>query len=108
MNKIKNQEKCWDELAEEKEFPTPFQMEEFKKHTSQGIKILDVGCGYGRILNELYNNGFKDLTGVDFSEKMVKKGSKLYPYLKLIKKQRLTLNWLKERCIYKELLITDY
>ncbi|BDZ70576.1 class I SAM-dependent methyltransferase [Methanobacterium petrolearium] len=85
MNKIKNQEKCWDELAEVKEFPTPFQMEEFEKHTSHRMKILDVGCGYGRILNELYNNGFKNLTGVDFSEKMIKRGSKLYPYLNLVK-----------------------
>ncbi|OPX60511.1 MAG: ubiquinone/menaquinone biosynthesis methyltransferase [Methanobacterium sp. PtaB.Bin024] len=85
MNKIKNQKKCWDELAEEKEFPTPFKMEEFKKHTSQGTKILDVGCGYGRILNELHNNSFKNLTGVDFSEKMIKRGSELYPYLKLVK-----------------------
>jgi len=85
MKNVFNQEKHWDRLAEEKEFPTPFAMEEFKKHVTPKMNILDVGCGYGRTLNELYNNGFKNLTGVDFSESMIKRGLKLYPYLPLIK-----------------------
>jgi ubiquinone/menaquinone biosynthesis C-methylase UbiE len=60
-------------------------MEKFEDNVTPEIKILDVGCGYGRILNELYKNGFKNLTGVDFSEKMIKRGLKIYPHLNLIK-----------------------
>jgi ubiquinone/menaquinone biosynthesis C-methylase UbiE len=82
---IKHQEKYWDDLADKKKFPTPFKIADFEKHTSRDSVILDVGCGYGRILNELHENGFNDLTGVDFSLEMIKRGLKLYPYLKLIK-----------------------
>jgi ubiquinone/menaquinone biosynthesis C-methylase UbiE len=83
--KIHNQEKYWDKVAEEKEFPTPFQIEKFEKYVSKENKILDVGCGYGRTLNELYNHGFKDLIGIDYSQGMINRGLRLYPDLNLIK-----------------------
>ena len=83
--KIHNQEKYWDKVAEEKEFPTPFQIQYFKKYVSKEMKTLDVGCGYGRTLNELYNQGFKNLTGIDYSQGMINRGKRLYPNLNLIK-----------------------
>jgi len=83
--KSSQQEKYWDKLAEEKEFPTPFHIEEFEKYASRDMNILDVGCGYGRTLNKLYNNGFKNLSGVDYSQGMIDRGLKLYPHLNLIK-----------------------
>ncbi len=82
---MKIQEKYWDRVAEEKKFPTTFQMAEFEKHVLREKKILDVGCGYGRILNELYNHGFRDLTGVDYSEGMINRGLRIHPYLNLLK-----------------------
>lgn len=85
MKPIQDQVKYWDELADEKEFPTPFFLEAIKKHVKKEMNILDVGCGYGRILNELHNNGFKNLKGVDFSEAMLERGMRLYPYLKFVK-----------------------
>ena len=83
--KIHDQKKYWDKVAEEKEFPTPFQMEEFKKYVSKEMKILDVGCGYGRTLNELHNQGYNNLTGIDYSQGMINRGLRLYPHLNLIK-----------------------
>jgi len=80
-----HQEKYWDGVAEEKEFPTPFQLKEFERHIPRERSILDVGCGYGRTLDKLHENGFNNLTGVDFSGKMIKRGLKLHPYLKLLK-----------------------
>ncbi|MCK5313078.1 MAG: class I SAM-dependent methyltransferase [Desulfobacteraceae bacterium] len=77
------QETYWDKVAEEKEFTTPFQMELFKKNVSEKAKILDIGCGYGRTLNQLYLSGFPDLTGVDISKNMINRGNKLYPYLNI-------------------------
>lgn len=85
MKKTSRQEKYWDKVAEEKEFPTPFQIDEFKKYVSKEMNILDVGCGYGRTLNELHNHGFKNLTGIDYSQGMIERGLRLHPYLNLIK-----------------------
>lgn len=83
--KISKQQKYWDNVAEEKIFPTPFQIKEFERFASEGMKILDVGCGYGRTLNELHQRGFRNLTGVDYSQSMINRGLRLYPYLNLIK-----------------------
>lgn len=80
-----NQEKYWDKASEGKKFPTPFQLGEYKKYVYPEMAILDVGCGYGRILNELYNNGFNNLTGLDYSQGMINRGLKLYPHLNLVK-----------------------
>ncbi|NYB51185.1 MAG: class I SAM-dependent methyltransferase [Methanobacteriaceae archaeon] len=82
---LKQQSKYWDELAEVKDFPTPFNMLDFQKNVPKSSKILDVGCGYGRTLNELYNQGYENLTGVDFSSKMIERGLRMHPYLNLLK-----------------------
>jgi len=89
--KIPDQKEYWNKVAEEKEFPTPFKMEEFKKYVSKEMKILDLGCGYGRTLNELYNQGFKNLTGIDYSQGMINRGLRLYPHLNLIKNDGNTI-----------------
>lgn len=83
--RIIDQEKYWDNVAEEKEFPTPFQIKEFRKYVSPEKNILDVGCGYGRTLSELNKQGFRNLTGVDFSQAMINRGLKLHPQLNLLK-----------------------
>ena len=80
---MKSQQKYWNSVAETKNFPTPFQMNEFKKHVSKDMKILDVGCGYGRVLNQLSEAGYKSLNGVDFSSGMIDRGKRLYPELDL-------------------------
>lgn len=77
------QKQYWDSAAESKEFTTPFQAEEFQKYIDKDACILDVGCGYGRTLNELYTYGYSNLTGIDFSENMIKRGNKMFPYLDL-------------------------
>jgi len=75
------QERYWNKVAGEKEFTTPFQISAFEKYVLKESKILDVGCGYGRTLNELHKCGFKNLFGVDFSQGMIDRGRKLYPHL---------------------------
>lgn len=76
-----DQQAYWDRAASEKQFTIPFQMDRFELQVHKDAAILDVGCGYGRILNALYAQGFKNICGIDFSQKMVEKGSLLYPFL---------------------------
>jgi SAM-dependent methyltransferase len=87
-----DQEKYWDRAASEKEFTTPFEMNIFNRHVLKTARILDVGCGYGRVTNELYQSGFKYIQGVDYSQKMIERGSCLYPHLSL-EKSRLPFDF---------------
>ena len=67
------QKEYWNSIADKKEFTTPFDLNEFSNYVKKDMKILDVGCGYGRTLSELYEFGYKNLYGVDFSENMIKR-----------------------------------
>jgi SAM-dependent methyltransferase len=42
-------------------------------------RILDFGCGYGRCLGELFNAGFRDLIGFDFSPAMIAAARARFP-----------------------------
>ncbi|SHJ96972.1 Methyltransferase domain-containing protein [Clostridium cavendishii DSM 21758] len=78
-----NQKEYWNKVATDKQFTTPFQIELFSEFVDKQDMILDVGCGYGRTLNELYFKGFKNLFGIDFSSKMIARGKEQFPWLNL-------------------------
>lgn len=77
------QKAYWDSVSNSKNFTTPFQADIFSRLVSKSGSILDVGCGYGRTLDELYHQGYTHLTGIDFSQGMIDRGQSLYPYLDL-------------------------
>lgn len=77
------QEDYWNSVSGKKEFTTPFQAEEFSKYVKMDSHILDIGCGYGRTLDELYHNGYRNLLGIDFSRGMIERGKRQFPYLDL-------------------------
>jgi SAM-dependent methyltransferase len=77
-----DQKSYWNSVAPEKEFTTPLQMERFEQYVDKNARILDIGCGYGRALQELYNRGYRNTIGIDFSEKMIERGRTLYPHLR--------------------------
>ena len=47
----------WDMVANDKNFTTPFQSDLFKKYVDINKSVLDIWCGYGRTLKELYDLG---------------------------------------------------
>lgn len=77
------QQDYWNNVSGKKEFTTPFQAEAFSEYVTKDNCILDVGCGYGRTLDELYHKGYRNLIGIDFSEGMIKRGKQQFPYLDL-------------------------
>lgn len=77
------QKDYWDSVAEKKQFTTPFQSGELCKYLNMNSRILDVGCGYGRTLDELYQMGYHNLLGIDFAEGMIQRGKRQFPYLDL-------------------------
>ena len=88
-----DQHDYWNDVATTKVFTTPFQREAFSQKLSKDAYILDVGCGYGRTLNELYKEEFNNLHGIDFSEKMIERGRTEFPDLDLnvMKSPRINL-----------------
>ena len=88
---LASQEAYWNSVSEEKSFPLPLQMEEFERYVSREMAILDIGCGYGRTLNELHDAGFENLFGIDFSQGMIDRGQRLHPHLYLRKNDGSTL-----------------
>lgn len=85
------QDEYWNSVSQKKEFTTPFQAETFSKFVKRDSRILDVGCGYGRTLNELYHNGYQNLIGLDFSSGMIERGKQQFPYLDLRVKENDTI-----------------
>ena len=83
----------WNRVSGTKQFTTPFQAEAFEQHVSTDAKILDVGCGYGRTLNELYHMGYQNLTGIDFSNGMIERGKSQFPYLNLLVKESASIDF---------------
>ena len=62
-----------------KEFTTQFDYLLFSKYVHENSVILDFGCGYGRILKELQNKGYTNLSGIDISDKMIEIARKNLP-----------------------------
>jgi len=77
------QQKYWDKLAPVKTFTTALDVDLMQSMITRDAKIVDYGCGYGRTLDELFRLGYRNLSGFDFSEAMIKRGREAFPHLKL-------------------------
>lgn len=53
------------------------EFEELKKYIKNGERVLDLGCGNGRLF-ELFKGRNIEYTGVDFSEKLIEKAKEKY------------------------------
>ena len=83
MNTLDNQETYWDKVAHRKTFTHPLDPGVLASHFQKKFKIMDYGCGYGRISKELMDFGFTDITGFDTSVELVRRGRNQYPFLNL-------------------------
>ena len=61
----------WDSVAGKKVFATPVPHDFLKKYLPSDGAILEIGCGYGRVLEELRHRGFNRLYGTDCSNRMI-------------------------------------
>ena len=83
MNLIDNQVEYWDSVAGEKTFRHPLNGKLFREHVSFEHRILDYGCGYGRVCEELRERGFRNVVGVDPSPRMIERGRRENPRVRL-------------------------
>jgi SAM-dependent methyltransferase len=80
---LNNQVEYWNKVARGKVFSFPINLPLLKANLSLSSKILDYGCGYGRICQILTDEGFSQVTGIDSSSEMIRRGRELYPRLSL-------------------------
>ncbi|MFA5333559.1 MAG: class I SAM-dependent methyltransferase [Candidatus Nanoarchaeia archaeon] len=45
-------------------------------------KILDIGCSYGTLINNLYKLGYKNVYGIDINKEVIIQGKKKYKFIK--------------------------
>jgi len=78
-----SQRDYWDSVSEKKEFTTALDLNLVEPFINTNSFIVDYGCGYGRTLDQLWQNGFQNTLGFDFSSEMIQRGKKQFPYLNL-------------------------
>ena len=83
MSSLHNQFEYWNSVANSKVFTHPLDLHLLSAYFRPEFKILDYGCGYGRIANELYAEGYHNVLGVDSAIELVKRGASLHPQLRL-------------------------
>jgi len=81
MSIVRNQTTYWNQVASQKAFGHPIDWGQLKDLIPRAVKVLDYGCGHGRLCGELWNNGFKNVIGVDSSTRMIEIARHTYPTL---------------------------
>jgi SAM-dependent methyltransferase len=61
----------WNRMGPGKAFGHPVNFERLKQYLSSSSHIVDVGCGYGRALGLLFEQGYRNLLGFDPAPAMV-------------------------------------
>lgn len=75
------QTEYWDKVADKKEFSHEIDWDLLSPYLNQESKILDYGCGYGRLTKEIAAKGFANVIGVDNSIGMIKRAKRELPNL---------------------------
>lgn len=74
----------WEGEAATKTFSHPIPLQVFRDLLPTTARILDYGCGYGRTCSELDDAGYRDVTGIDISEEMIRRGKRMYGHLNIL------------------------
>lgn len=85
-------EKIAKQFSKTRVYPRPEMGYFVKKYVKSGQKILDVGCGNGRIF-ELLKNKNIDYTGIDGSKTLISEARKKYPNEKFFVKDALRIEF---------------
>ncbi len=60
-------------------FTSPLPSEMFFTNISKQARIIDLGCGYGRVLKFLFEKGYRNLSGIDSSSKLIERAKVYFP-----------------------------
>jgi SAM-dependent methyltransferase len=88
---LNSQYEYWNTTGTQKSFGHPLNLRRVRQWISDEGCILDFGCGYGRVLGELYKEGYDKLIGLDFSPAMIAAARAQYPEIAFEQIESLTI-----------------
>jgi len=91
MNNLNSQLEYWNTAGTQKPFAHPLNLRRVRQWISDEDRILDFGCGYGRTLGELFNEGYDNLIGLDFSPAMIATARTRFPEVQFEEVHSLTI-----------------
>ena len=91
MIDLDSQLEYWNSEGPQKPFGHPVNLRRLAQWLNPESRILDFGCGYGRCLGELFNAGYRDLIGFDFSPAMIAAARKRFPEITFQEVESLTI-----------------
>lgn len=81
----------WNTAGVQKSFGHPLNLRRVRQWLSADHLILDFGCGYGRCLGELLEEGYSNLIGLDFSPAMIAAARERFPEITFEEVQSTTI-----------------
>lgn len=81
----------WNTEGPQKPFAHPLNLRRVNQWLTPESLILDFGCGYGRSLGELFDAGYCNLIGLDFSPAMIASARARFPGIGFHEVQSLTI-----------------
>src|SRR5882672_5461723 len=71
----------WNRVGPGKSFGHPVNFERLDRWLDPDSRILDLGCGYGRVLGSLFEHGYQNLIGLDPAPAMVALARERFPLI---------------------------
>ena len=79
MTNLDHQLDYWNDVGPAKTFNHPVNLSRLVEYVSPAGRIVDIGCGYGRVLGALFERGLRNLIGFDLAPAMVAAARERYP-----------------------------
>lgn len=84
MTSHDDQRRFWNKEASRARFSHPLKRGWLGQVVQSNSAILDYGCGYGRTIETLLEMGFRDVTGLDVSQRMLDRARSKMPGVRLV------------------------
>jgi SAM-dependent methyltransferase len=82
MRRLDSQIDYWNRLGPTKRFHHPVNFDRLGQQVASNERVLDYGCGYGRVLGLLHERGYRNLIGVDPASEMVAEARRRFPAIR--------------------------
>jgi SAM-dependent methyltransferase len=81
MTNLDQQLDYWNDAGTAKPFNHPVNLDRLSSYLTSDSRILDYGCGYGRVLGVLLGHGYLNLWGLDPAPAMIDAARARYPLI---------------------------